>query len=67
MSAAPRIVSSTRPDATPETEAAALAVIYRLAIERYEKRAAGTGDGNDPQGPTVAADPDAEGVRRRLS
>jgi hypothetical protein len=37
----PRLTYIPLPDATPETEAVALAAIYRYAIDRYQNKKAG--------------------------
>ena len=49
MSEPPRLIYTARPDATPETEAAALAAVYKLVIgtSNERKRATGSDDGND--------------------
>ena len=38
MSSALRIIYTPRPDASPESEAAALAAVYKFAIEAASKR-----------------------------
>ena len=53
MSDAPRITYSTRPDATPETEVSALAVIYKLCLESHAKKNAvdmSSTNGDDAKG-----------------
>jgi hypothetical protein len=51
----PRLVP--RPDATPDSSRAALVVIYRRAIERYEEANEG--------GPSTAPNDDAKEPERR--
>jgi hypothetical protein len=43
------IIYTPRPDATPETEAAALAAVYKLVIDALQgqKRVTGPGGGSD--------------------
>ncbi len=41
----PRITYVPRPDATPETEAAALGAIYRLLLDKHAKKEAARSSG----------------------
>ena len=47
MSAAPRAIYTSHPDATPETERSALAAIYKLCLQSHANRnAAGVSSTN---------------------